>query len=63
MGVKIWEIEYGWNYETKTVVAATVEEAIQKASDSLKKDYGKNFKKETESYWVRKVECIAESDD
>jgi hypothetical protein len=63
MGTKSWTIEFGWNFEKKSVVAETVEQAIEKAWEILKKEYGKKFKKETEDYWIRKVECEIETDD
>ena len=63
MSIKVWTVEFGWNYNSKQVEAETVEIAIDKAWKLLQKNYGKHFKKETNDYWVRKVECEVETDD
>lgn len=53
--VKIWEITFGDNWESKRVVADTIDEAMTKARKLLK------LPDDADIEWISKAELIAEA--
>lgn len=55
MSIKIWEVEFGYNYDKKVVEADRVENALIKA--------WKLEKMPKKDKWISKIELLAETDD
>ena len=56
--VKIWEVEFGKNFDRCHVHAETFDEAVKKARDY----FAREIRKLPDQYWLSKVELIAQAE-
>lgn len=61
MGIKLWEIKFGWHTDERIVEAKDISEALEKALKYIER---LNLTKEEKNdYWISKIGLIAESDE